>query len=91
MTQPLPAITRASADLLGKGDDDPLWPAHIGHAPDVLVLAAAADQPVSVGSQPGDDCGKVVDLKADVAQAQFIGHRERRSGLMVGPGEAREL
>src|SRR5438132_2561483 len=31
----------ASADPLGQGNDDPFWPAHVGHAPDVLILTGA--------------------------------------------------
>ena len=40
-----------SADPLSQGNDDPLWPAHVGHAPDVLVLTDAADQAEAVGGQ----------------------------------------
>ena len=32
-----------SADPLSQGHDEPLGPAHVGHAPDVLVLTDAAD------------------------------------------------
>jgi len=39
---------RGSVDTLGQGHDDPLRSAHIHHAPDVLVLTDAADQPVAV-------------------------------------------
>ena len=34
-----------SADPLGQGHDDPLRTSHVGHAPDVFVLADVADQP----------------------------------------------
>ncbi len=37
------ATTGASADPLSQGNDDPLWPAHVGHSPDVLVLTDASD------------------------------------------------
>jgi hypothetical protein len=43
-------ITRASADPFDQRDNDPFGPADLGHAPDVLVLADAADQSVSVRS-----------------------------------------
>ena len=42
---------------------DPLWPAHVGHAPDVLVLTEAADQAVAVCSQPVDRRLNVVDFE----------------------------
>ena len=58
------AATRgASADPLSQGNDDPLWPANVGHAPDVLVLTDAADQAVAVRGQPVDRRLKVVDFK----------------------------
>ena len=41
-TAPVAASTTASADALGQRHDDPLRSAHVGHAPDVLVLADAA-------------------------------------------------
>ena len=53
----------ASADPISQGNDDPLWPAHIGHAPDVLVLTDAADQAVAVCSQPVDRRPNVVDFE----------------------------
>src|SRR5437588_2063998 len=53
----------ASADPLSQGHDDPIWPAHVGHAPDVLVLADAADQAVAVRSQLVDCRLQVVDLE----------------------------
>ena len=53
----------ASADPLSQGHDDPLWPAHVGHAPDVLVLTDAADQAVAVRSQPVDRRLQVVDFE----------------------------
>jgi hypothetical protein len=53
----------ASADPLSQGNDDPLWPAHVGHAPDVLVLTDAADQAVAVRSQPVDRRLQVVDFE----------------------------
>jgi hypothetical protein len=56
-----------------------------------FVLAYAADQSVSVRRQPVDGRLKVVDLEDDAAQAQFVRHRDGRSGLVIGPDEAREL
>jgi hypothetical protein len=44
----------ASADPFSQGNDDPLWPAHVRHAPDVLVPTDAADQAVAVRGQPVD-------------------------------------
>ena len=52
-----------SADPLSQGNDDPLWPANVGHAPDVLVLTDAADQAVAVRSQPVDRRLQVVDFE----------------------------
>src|ERR1700710_2338639 len=66
---------RRSADPLGQGHDDPLRTAHIGHAPDVLVLADVADQPVAVRSQPVDSRLEVVDLEGHIAQPELLGHR----------------
>jgi hypothetical protein len=57
-----------SADPLGQRHDDPLRTAHVGHAPDVLVLADVADQPVAVRGQPVDGRLEVVDLEGHVAQ-----------------------
>jgi 5-methyltetrahydropteroyltriglutamate--homocysteine methyltransferase len=80
-----------SADALGQGHDDPLRTAHVGHAPDVLVLADAADQPVALRGQPVDGRLEVVDLEGHIAQPQLVGHRGGRSGPVGGPDEAREL
>jgi hypothetical protein len=52
-----------SADSLSQGNDDPLWPAHVSHAPDVLVLTDAADQAVAVRSRPVDRRLQVVDFE----------------------------
>lgn len=58
------AATRSvSADPLSQGNDDPLWPANVGHAPDVLVLTDAADQALAVRGQPVDRRLKVVDFE----------------------------
>ena len=56
----------------------PLGFAHVGHAPDVLVLADAADQPVAVRGQPVDGGLEVVDLEGHVAQ---------RSSLAIAAGD----
>ena len=61
----------------GQGHDDPRRCAHVGHAPDVLVLADAADQPVAVRGQAVDGGLQVVDLEGHVAQPQLVGHRGR--------------
>ena len=53
----------ASADPLSQGNDDPLWPAHVGHAPDVLVLTDAADQAVAVRNQLVDRRLQIVDFE----------------------------
>jgi len=63
----------------------------MGHPPGVLVLADPADQSVPVRGQAVDGGLEVVDLETDVAQTQLVGHRVGRSGLVVGPDEAREL
>ena len=44
-----------SVDSLGQGHDDPFGPAHVRHAPDVLVLTDAADETKAVRSQPVDN------------------------------------
>jgi hypothetical protein len=85
-SQRLASTTVASADPLSQRHDDPLRSAHVGHAPDVLVLADAADQPVAVRGQPVGGRLKVVDLEGHVAQPQLVGHRCGRSRLVVGPG-----
>ena len=46
---------RRSVDSLGQGHDDSLRPAHVRHAPNVLVLTDTADQAVAVRSQPVDN------------------------------------
>src|SRR3712207_2925515 len=84
-------MTAASADPLGQGHDDPLWSAHVGHAPDELVLSDATDQAVAVRGQSVDGRLEVVDLEGHVAQPQLVGHRSGRSWLVVGPDEARQL
>ena len=60
---PRAAMSGASADPLSQGNDDSLWSAHIGHAPDVLILTDAADQGVAIRSQQVDRCLQVVDLE----------------------------
>jgi hypothetical protein len=55
--------TRASADLLEQGHDNPFRPTHVGHPHAVLVLADAADEPVPVRSQLIDDRFEVTDLE----------------------------
>src|SRR5438309_10035310 len=80
-----------SVDSLGQGHDDSLRPAHVRHAPDVLVLADAAYQAIAVRSQPVDNALEVVHFEANVAQPQLVGHGVGRSGFMVGPDEARQL
>src|SRR5437660_12565228 len=57
---------------LGQGHDDSLRPAHVRHAPDVLVLTDATDQAVTVRSQPVDNRLEVVHFEANVAQPQLI-------------------
>src|SRR5256886_16656023 len=57
-----------SVDSLGQGHDDSLRPAHVGHAPDVLVLTDAANQAVAVRSQPVDNLLEVVHFEANVPQ-----------------------
>jgi hypothetical protein len=47
-------VAGQSADPLIQGHDDSLWPANVGHEPDVLVLTDAPDQAVAVCSQPAD-------------------------------------
>jgi hypothetical protein len=69
------AITRASPDPFGQRDNDPFGPADVGHVPDVLVLADAADQSVSVRSQTVDRRRRVGDLEANGAQTQLVRHR----------------
>src|SRR5207247_729272 len=80
-----------SVDSLGQRHDDSLRPAHVGHAPDVLVLTDAADQAMAVHSQPVDNRLEVVHFEANVAQPQLVGHSVGRSGFVVGPDEARQL
>jgi hypothetical protein len=53
----------ASADPLSQGNDDPLRPAHVRHAPDVLVLTDATDQAVAVRSQQVDRRLQVIDFE----------------------------
>src|SRR3954463_12308478 len=65
-----PAITRASADPFGQRDNDPFGTADVGHAPDVLVVADAADQSVSVRGQAVDRRLQIGDLETNVARAQ---------------------
>jgi hypothetical protein len=60
---PRSATRGVSADPLSQGDDDPLWPANVGHAPDVLVLTDAADQAIAVRDQPVDRRLQVVDFE----------------------------
>jgi hypothetical protein len=55
------------------------------------MLTDPADQSVSVRSQAVDGRLEVVDLATDAAQAQLVCHRGGRSGLVVGPDEAREF
>src|SRR5438445_12593873 len=80
-----------SVDSLRQGHDDSLRPAHVGHAPDVLVLTDAADQAVAVRGQPVDNRLEVVHYKTNVAQAQLVGHGVGRYWFVVGPDEARTL
>ena len=54
-----------SVDSLGQGHDDSLRPAHVRHAPDVLVLADAAYQAIAVRSQPVDNALEVVHFEAN--------------------------
>ena len=63
MTQRSAGNHSASVDPLGQRDDDSLRPAHVGHAPGVLVLTDTADQSVSVRSQAVDGCLEVVYLE----------------------------
>ena len=61
---PPKAATRGvSADPLSQGNDDPLWPANVGHTPDLPVLTDAADQAVAIRGQPVDRRLKVVDFE----------------------------
>ena len=48
---------------LSQGNDDPLWPANVGHAPEVLVLTDAADEAVAIRGEPVDRRLKVVDFE----------------------------
>jgi hypothetical protein len=64
----------------GQRDDDPFGPADVGHVPDVLVRADAADQSVSVRSQTVDRRRQVGDLEANVAQTQLV---RDRGGWMI--------
>ena len=57
------ATSAASANPLSQGHDDPLRPAHVGLAPDVLVPTDASDQAVAVRSQPVDRRLQVVDFE----------------------------
>ena len=91
MTHRYRANHSASVDPLGQRDDDSRRPAHMGHPPGVLVLTDPTDQSVSVRSQAVDGRLEVVDLETDAAQTQLVSHRGGRSGLVVGPDEAREL
>ena len=91
VTGEIGAAEDRSADPLGQGHDDPLRTAHVGHAPDVLVLADVADQPVAVRRQLVDGRLEVVDLESNVAQPELVGHRGGRSGRMGGADETREL
>src|SRR6266853_3681353 len=84
-------LSGRSVDALGQGDDNPLRPAHVGHAPDVLVLTDTADQAVAVHGQTVDNRLEVVHYEANVAQPQLVRHGVGRSRLVVGPDEARQL
>lgn len=75
---------RGSVDSLGQGHDDSLRPAHVRHAPDVLVLTDAADQAVAVRSQPVNNRLEVVHFEANVAQPQFVRHGVGRSRSWLG-------
>jgi len=68
---------RGSVDVLGQGRDDPLAPAHRRHAPDAPVLTDAADQGVSVLSEPVDHPLKSVHFERYAAQPQLVGHGVR--------------
>lgn len=59
--------------------------------PGVFVLTDPADQSVSVRSQAVDGRLEVIDLETNAAQAQLVGHRGGRSGLVLGPDEPCEL
>src|SRR3954468_8703539 len=83
--------TCRSAEALCEGHDDPFWTTYVGHEPGVLVLADAADEPVTVGGKPIDRSLHVVDFQRSAPQTQFVGHGGRRAGIVVGPNEAREL
>src|SRR5262245_42506963 len=74
---------RGSVDLLGQVHDEPFGSAHGRHTPDALVLADAADQVVAVRSEPIEDRLKVVYLKRDVAQPQFVMHGITRTWFVV--------
>jgi hypothetical protein len=88
--QVAPLVVRL-AHVVQSESDDPLRIADVGHEPEGLVLADGADQPIAVRGQPIDRRLEVIDVEGDVAQSQPVGHCGGRSGLMVGPDEAREL
>src|SRR6266851_9445596 len=79
------ASSAGSVDSLGQGHDDSLRPAHVGHAPDVLILTDAADQAVAVRSQPVDNRLEVVHFEANVAQPQLVRYGAGRALRMVRP------
>src|SRR5258708_13816820 len=83
------APSAGSVDSLGQGHDDSLGPAHVGHAPDVLVLTDAADQAIAVRSQPVDNPLEVVHYKTNVAHPQLVRHAAGRSWFVVRPNEHR--
>ena len=62
-----PRAGLGSIDSLGQGDDDPFWPAYGGHAPDVFVLANAADQAIAVLCQPFDDRLQIIHFEHHAA------------------------
>src|SRR5437773_3951308 len=68
-----------SVDSLGQGHDDSLRPAHVGHAPDVLVLTDAANQAVAVRSQPVDNLLEVVQPADNISHPYSIVHAIARS------------
>jgi len=82
------AITRASTDAFGQRDNDPFGPADVGDVPDVLVLADAADQSVSVRRQTVDRRRQVGDLEANVAQTQLV---RDRGGWMIATTSWKEV
>jgi hypothetical protein len=84
----VPPGSLGSADTLGQRDDDPLRTPDVSHPPRALVLADATDQPVAVRRRLIDGRLQVVDLERNVAQAQLVGGRGRRTGQVVGLDEA---